>query len=203
VADEYVSQAEFKATHLLTGQSYADADIDLALEAASRAIDDVCGRAFYEFDPSNDQTRYYSPKQTRLLIVDDICGFTSLTLDTDGDGTFDTELTADTDFIFEPENADAEGKPYTMIRLHPNCAYGFPMSYPRSVELVGHFGWLAVPKVVKQAAALYAERLLKRSREAPFGIAALAIEGAAMRIARTDPDIVALISPLRRNWGIA
>jgi hypothetical protein len=40
---------------------------------------------------------------------------------------------------------------------------------------------------------------MRRAREAPFGVLALGIEGGEIaRIARTDPDVMMLISPFIR-----
>ncbi len=201
MAENYITRAALKAALKVTITARDD-DFDRAIAAASRAIDKACGRVFYEYDPSNDQTRYYTPKQTRLLVLpDDLNAITSLTLDTDGDGTFDTVLTVNTDYVREPENADANDEPWTRIRLHPNCAYGFPTSYPRSVEIVGRFGWVTVPDQIEQATLLLAGRFFKRI-EALFGVTFGGPEAPGLRITRKDSDVLDLIEPYVRNFGI-
>ena len=38
-----------------------------------------------------------------------------------------------------------------------------------------------------------------RARQAPFGVVAIGLEGQVARIARTDPDVCALIGPYIRH----
>jgi hypothetical protein len=52
---------------------------------------------------------------------------------------------------------------------------------------------------VQEATGLLATKLLRRVREAPFGIVALGIDpAAAMRIAKVDPDVAFLLGPYTR-----
>lgn len=194
MANEYVTSAELKATLTLTGETFADADIDRALESASRAIDDVCGarRRFYK--DGSDQTRYYTPSGRRLVVIDDLADFTTLHTDEDGDGVFETAWTENTMFVFEPLNAELDGQPRQLIRavnweIFPAAA--------RSVRVVGKFGWDATPPAIKTATTILATILLKRMREAPFGIVNLGVDTAA-RIARFDPQVSMLLDPYRR-----
>ena len=50
---------------------------------------------------------------------------------------------------------------------------------------------------MKEATLIIASRLLRRVREAPFGVISFGLEG-AMRIARTDPDVTALLAEFDR-----
>jgi len=44
---------------------------------------------------------------------------------------------------------------------------------------------------------------LKRAREAPFGIQSVGIDGVAVRISRTDPDLMFLLnSYVRRTFAL-
>jgi hypothetical protein len=68
------------------------------------------------------------------------------------------------------------------------------------VKLTGQFGWTILPEAVKAATSILAAKLLRRVREAPFGIVTAGIDqGVAMRIARTDPDVYSLIAPYSRH----
>lgn len=197
MANEYVTGTELKATLALTGETYADSDVSAAVSAASRGIDEICGRRFY-LDADALQVRYYSPDSPDSLYVDDIVVVTSLKTDDDGDGTFENTWTLNADYVREPLNAAADGKPWTLLRRHPASSYLFPTSYPRSVELTGQFGWSAVPAAIEQATTIAAHRLLKRAREVPFGIAGIGLDGSAVRIVSTDPDVIALVRPFSR-----
>jgi hypothetical protein len=196
--NEYANGAELKATLELTGETFADPDITLALTAASRAIDNVCDRRFYA-DADATQVRYYSPDDARILRIDDLVTLTTLVTDPGGDGTFEDAWTLNTDFVLEPLNAAANAHPYTTIAVHPNGSFRLPCSFPRSVKLTGKFGWSAVPEPIKEATMVLASKLMRRAREAPFGVVSVGLEaGAAMRIARNDPDVLMLVGPYRR-----
>ena len=84
-------------------------------------------------------------------------------------------------------------------RRPPAGNYKFTTKYPRTVELTGKFGWPAVPPAIEQAALILTGRLLKRGRETPYGVLGLGLDGAAVRINRTDPDVQTLAAPFVRT----
>jgi len=196
----YVELEEFKSTLELTGKTFADNNIRGALIAASRGIDDALGRRFY-LDADANQVRYYTPNGTSAVLwVDDLVTLTELASDASGGTTFADVWTANTDFVLGPLNAAADGKPYTHIGVHPAGTRVLP-SYPRSVRVTGKFGWPAVPSEIKTLTTLVASRLVKRTREAPFGIVELGADGAAVRASgmARDPEYAWLTSGLSRN----
>jgi hypothetical protein len=183
----YVELETFKLTANLSGQTYADGDIQTALVAASRGIDSALGRRFYP-DIDVNQVRYYSPYGCSVEI-DDLITFTSLAGDYDGDGTFEQTWVQNTDFVLEPLNAVADGLPFDTIRRLPRSGFNFS-PYPRSLKLTGKFGWAAAPDAIKQLTTLVAARLVKRTREAPFGIVAFGLDGASVKASQlaNDPE---------------
>ena len=191
----YLDREEFKASVSLTGQTYADADVDRAVAAASRAIDNATGRRFYP-DSTTAHVRYYTPPNPWGFDIDDLITLTSLKTDMDGDGTYETTWTVTTDFLLEPFNAAEDGRPYERVAVQPYGSQSL-RCLPREVEVTGKFGWATVPEEIKQATAILAGRLLKRSREAPFGVVTVGFEGPAARIARTDPDLDSLLCEYR------
>lgn len=197
---EYATITDLKATLSLTGETFADPDLAVAILAASRAIDSITHRRFYA-DADADQVRFYTPPSAGMVTIDDLITLTAFATDTDGDGTFETTWTVNTDIVLEPLNAAADREPYTHVRMHPNTSNRLPSAdYPRSVRITGKFGWVAVPDAIKQATALLACRLMRRTREAPFGVIAAGIDAsAAMQIARVDPDIRLLTQPYVRR----
>lgn len=197
MASDYLTSNELKATLELTGESFADDDIELAITAASRAIDNLTGRRFYA-DSDANQVRYYSPTDPDVLWVDDLVTLTTLEVDTGEDGTFEETWTANTDFYLEPLNAAADGWPYTFLVVNTRSSVYFPVAH-RSVKVTGKFGWSVVPDAVKQAAKISAAKLLKRSREAPFGVVGFGADGVAVRIGSNDPDVMTLLSPFIRE----
>ena len=198
----YVQVEEFKSTIELSGTSFSDEDVKMALKASCRAVDEICGRRFYA-DADASQVRYYSPDNYWTLYVDDIVTITTLKTDDSGDGTFENTWTLNTDYIAEPLNAVAESKPWQKLCVHPSGTHIFPANFPRSVELTGKFGWSVVPAQVEEATTLLAHRLLKRARQAPFGISGLGLDGSVVRIMMSDPDVMMLLRPFMRDVLVA
>lgn len=193
----YLTLEELKATLTLEGTTFADGDLPLAIEAASRGIDKATERRFY-LDADDAQVRYYSPDLPFTLPIDDVVDLAELAADLDGDGVFEQVWTPDVDFVLEPLNAAADGRPYETVRLHPRGLRRFPC-YPRSIRATAKFGWPAVPAEVKTATTIIATRLCRRAREAPFGIVTFDRDGAAIRLARTDPDVVFLLAGVSKS----
>lgn len=192
---DYLTSAELKATLELTGETFADDDIALAITSASRAIDNICNRRFW-LDADSSQVRYYTARHGRLLEIDDLVVLTSLLTDQDGDGTFETTWVENSDFVLEPLNASADGEPSTAIRRRHLGSFYLPRNVERGVQVTGQFGWPSVPSEVTSATGILAARLVARSREAPFGVIGFGMDSAnAVQIARTDPDVMLLINP--------
>lgn len=202
MAHEYITVSELKSTLTLTGESFADPDLELAITAASRQVDHITDRRFWLDDLGDDdddfQVRYFTADASGLVWVDDLVQVDELATDADIARTFTSVWTAGTDYLLEPANAVADGLPYTAIRLSPGSSLLFP-SYRGAVRVTGQFGWPAVPDEVKLATKMIASRLVKRAREAPFGVAGVGFDGAAVRIVSQDPDVLALLEPLRRR----
>lgn len=207
MATDYISTATLKATLSLTGETYADADITAAITAASRSVDQACGRRFWL--DSADVTRYYERTSMELVVIDDLATVTSIKTDPDGTGTYSETWTQDTDYVFGPPNAAADGLPFVAIHsLYSGTSappgyftsgrYFLP-SGPRRIQVIGKFGWAAVPAQVVTATSLMAARLLKRLREAPMGVAGFGMDGATIRIPKVDPDVVNLLIGLQRS----
>jgi hypothetical protein len=193
----YGDLASLKQTFALTGSQFADLDVQLALRSASRAIDQMCSRHFYT--TTSDETRYFSPVSATRLNAGDIVSITTLKSDSGGDGVFEDTWTANTDYVLEPLNAAFQFEPYTGIQRHPLGAFYFPTEYPRSVQIVGKFGWSVCPPEITQATGIVASQLIQRARAAPFGVIAVGLDAAsAIRLARVDPQVAALIGPYMR-----
>lgn len=204
--NDYTTSAELKASLSITGATY-DADIALAITAASRGIDNLAHRFFYLHDASNDEVFYYSPVSRLQLGIDDLVTLTTLKLDTGGDGTFETTLTLNADFVLEPLNAVEEDRPWERIRIHPNGSHCFPEGYPRSVEVTGRFGWTSAPYEIEQACQILAAQLLKRTRDSASAYGFVSLPGLEInqvaRIGKSDPHITALLEPFIKKTYLA
>lgn len=196
----YCDSDVIKATLTLTNTTFADDDIDAAIAAASDAINDYCNRVF-DRDLDTEVTRIYTPQSTELCFIDDLVELATLETDQDGDGNHERTWTLGSEFVLDPANALADGQAYTQLCLNTyRASVPFPAWSPQSVKVTGKFGWPGgVPPKVTEAAQLLTNRLVKRVREAPFGVAGVSAMGEAVRIVRTDPDYANLLRRLVRT----
>ncbi len=201
----YVELAALKKSLELTGETYADDDLTLAISSASRTVDAVCGRRF-SLDAA-DETRYYTPRRTKVIEIDDLTTLTSAALagwtgefatwEVSASGTIDT---ADYDLL--PLNAHEDGEPWTAVRLAAEGLITFVPDVGK-LRITGRFGWASVPDSVIQATAMLASRYAKRMREAPFGVAGFGADGVAVRVSTVDPDVKMLLTPYIRATRLA
>lgn len=197
---DYITLSELKVSAELQGVSFGDYDGARAITSASRAIDEYCGRRFWTTAGTYTQ-RFYSPLDSYCVQIDDLVTLGTVQIDVDGDGTCETTLTQNTDFLLEPYNAAADSKPYEELRRHPLSGQLLPC-WPRSVSVTGQFGWPDVPEQVKSATTMIAIKLFMRMRQAPFGVVGIGIDNTAVRISRSDPDLALLLDPLVRGQGV-
>ena len=109
-----------------------DTDLLAWLVTASRLIDKHCERYFYV----ETATKYYDGSGSSLFI-DDLLNITTLKLDEDGDGTFESTM-ATTDYILYPLNRIAKD----MIKVSHNGNYAsFASGIKKGVEIVGSWGF--------------------------------------------------------------
>lgn len=199
LSNAYITLAEFK-TALTSGSgvtgSTKDADMERAIEAASRSIDDYTRRRFWQ--DGSVVVRYYTAHCSDEVITDDISTSTGLIVATDpgDDGTFEYTWTIDTDFRLEPVNASADSEPWTSIERLRNGAYAFP-SHKNRVKVTAKFGWATTPTAVKDACLIEATRLYMRPTS-PFGVAGGGEFGAVRLLSKMDPDAEKLLKPYRR-----
>jgi hypothetical protein len=199
ITNGYCTLNDVKST-LNIDDSIDNAAIEIAISAASRMIDDYCGRFFYkDGSVGTPATRYYTPQNEWSLSVDDFVSISEIATDDNFDQTYGTVWTA-TDAMYEPVNNPSRGWP--LSRILAVGAYIFPFTLPQSVRVKGIFGWSAVPVEVNAAAQIQASRLFLR-RQSPFGIAGSTDIGTVRLAAKLDADVEALLRPMRKNNGLA
>jgi hypothetical protein len=193
----YLSLEEFKKTRNLNGLSFADQDATIALEAASRGLEDAYGALWTLSAPAT--TRYYTRLNDREALLGDVISITSLSFDYGigdiGPGTYSTVLQT-TDYRLLPifsglAAGGGNGEPYQSFHLARGAGLYYIPSGVDAIKVVGQFGYETVPAGVKSCVGLIAQRLLMRAREAPFGIIQVGEDGTAVRAAQIarDPDI--------------
>lgn len=200
MALEYITGTVLKATLQLTGETYADADITMACEAASRVVDAYHGVPPGSFLPAGtvNQTRYYTADpQLKQVRVDPIVTAGTVSMDALGDGTYSETWVEGTDFYLDPPNAALDGRPKRQLSIRTQSGRVFP-SHQRGVRVIGIFGWPDTPAQIEQATKIYAARLFKRGRETPYAILTVPGEAAAAaaHLRSTDPDVATLLDSI-------
>jgi hypothetical protein len=197
ITNGYATLAEAKA-YLSISDSIDDTMLESMVEAASRSIDNIAGRRFY-LDASAS-ARLYRGTNPYILTVDDFGSTTglALALDTGGDGTYETTLTYNVDYVVEPFNAVAMGKPYTQITLVGGQLLPWLLPNLRpSVQLTAKWGFPTVPDDISQACLILTADMYKRkdSVGGNLGISELG----AIRMSPLGRDIAAMTRAYRRE----
>jgi len=199
ITNGYATLAEVKASLAITDTS-DDALLEIAITATSRMIDDYTGRFFYANGTSGSPvTRYYTANDPWTLAVDDFTQITEIATDDSFNQTYET-VWSTSDYMVEPINNPARGWPYT--RILAIGAYVYPYYLPQAIRIKGVWGWSAIPAEVNQACLIQSSRLFIR-KQSPFGIAGTPELGTVRLSSRLDPDVEALLRPIKRNNGLA
>lgn len=171
-----------------------DFELKVAIETAARAIDSICDRRFWR----GTDTRTFTACDLYQVHIDDLVSVTTLKTDDAGDGTFET--TWDTsDYQLLPVNPSAapETRPYTSVRAVAGRTFPLPWganARKDRVQIVGVYGWPAVPVAIKQACLLLAVDYYKL-KDAPFGVQNYG--DFALRV-RENPRAMGLLAPYER-----
>lgn len=145
--------------------------IERAIEVSSNAIDEYCFRTFTEASGTATERKFAA--YSSFAMIDDCVEITAASVDY-----------AET----SPLNAAALGVPIVGIE---------GSGFPELVTVTADWGWAAVPPEVKQATLIKTSRLLKR-RESPNGLDGISEFGVVRVSQYEDPDVVLLLTPLRR-----
>lgn len=203
----YITTSQLKDALRITDTA-DDLMLGYAITAASRAIDQHCGRQFGQ--ESAPVARFYTPyldsdNYRYVCRIDDLMTTAGLVIQTDVDNdlVFETTLVLNTDVLLAPYNAAADLLPWT--RLVTTAKYGIPnINFPlreRSVMVTAQWGWSSIPDVVVQACLIQASRFFLR-RNAPFGVAGSPELGNELRLlSKLDPDVAVMLSQVVRPWG--
>jgi hypothetical protein len=166
--------------------------IEDAIKSATLQIDGDTGRVF----TSTTATRTFRSENyyTRELYLPDFTAITTLKIDDDDDGVYETTIAA-TGYELDMMS-DRVGWPFDTVRLVDRW-YPTGGRRQRRVQIAGTWGWAAVPAPINQACSLMASRIAQRVTEALFGTQTFNDLGAAS-IRSNDPDYLRLIGPYSR-----
>jgi hypothetical protein len=193
ITNGYCTLNELKASLRIPVSDTIDDDLlELAVEAASRDIDQASERIFY----SLSDTRIFIPRDSSNTAIDDLVSVTSIKTSTSADGAFDVTWTS-SDYQLMPLNGVAGGMTVPYDLIYAVGDYSFPQSgQEATVEVVGTWGFSSVPTAIKQATVLLSARIFKRN-DSPGGVMGFGDLG-VIRVGRMDPDIDKLIQPYRK-----
>lgn len=183
MANEYATRDELK-THTSIADALDDDNLDIALEAASRHIDALCGRRFYADSVATART-YTPANDLYSVFTDDFYTTSGLVVVNNG-----TTLVNGTDFELTQYSTY---RPYEGL-VSFNALYKDKKR--KTVSVTAKWGWTAVPVEIKDATLILATKLFKR-KDAPQGIVGFGDMG-GMRLSANDPDVTNLIAPYRK-----
>lgn len=188
----YATLAQVKSALRIT-DSVDDTLLEMAIESASRAIDQYTNRNFYN---AGTAVRYYAPSNSLNVLIDDLISIVKLESMNDDEQVYDTTWASD-DYQLEPLNGITDGfeQPYTNIRAIGDYVYQ-TLEGEATVKVTGVWGWSATPIQVTQATVIQSSRIFKRL-DSPLGI--ISGELGSMRVgSRLDPDVAQLVDSLRK-----
>lgn len=193
ITNGYCTLNELKASLRIPVSDIIDDDLlELAVEAASRDIDQASERIFY----SLSDTRIFIPRDSSNTAIDDLVSVTTIKTSTSADGAFDVTWTS-SDYQLMPLNGVAGGMTVPYDLIYAVGDYSFPQSgQEATVQVVGTWGFSSVPVAIKQATVLLSARIFKRN-DSPGGVMGFGDLG-VIRVGRMDPDIDKLIQPYRK-----
>ena len=197
----YATRGEFKTW--INDTNANDFLVDSCLLAASRYIDQTCGRRFVaETAASKD---CWAKDIWSLDLPDDIRTVTSCLVDANGNGTFTRTMTEGTNYVLEPLVPFPDAGIYNRMRVLPYSSSGFAPGY--RVRILGNWGYVVngrAPDDVHTVCLIQASRLYTR-RNAPLGILQTVDLGQFTRISKVDPDLQAMLSSYivkQKGWAV-
>ena len=200
ISNGYTTLATFQA---YTGMSTVTADetvnIEKAIESASRSIDRMTNRRFWA--DATATARQYRATDFYRLFVDDISSTSGLQVKTDtgGDGTYETTLTLNVDYILDPINAPQQERPFTVVTMVGTTLFPSPINLRPGIQVTAKFGWYngTPPDDVEEACLILSTDLVKRASSVG-GVLGLSELG-AIRMSPLGRDVQAMVRPYRRE----
>jgi hypothetical protein len=202
ITNGYATLEEFKQWATSRGETAStaaddDAVIEDIIEQTSRYIDGKANRRFYA--DTSDVTRTYTPEDETLVFIDDLSATpTTLKVDYTADRTYATTV-ASTDYDLLPENAAANGQPYTMVEMRWSATDYFP-DERKGVQIVGKWGYPAVPAGIKNACLMIALNVYQGRRGQTNNAGMISVTAAGVVIRPSDvPDLAEQLIAMHRR----
>lgn len=190
----YASLSDLKSA-IRISDTDSDTLLQVALDAATSAIDEHCNRTFVAASVAT--TRYFEPLNG-IVTTDDIYTTDGLIVTVAGTVIPVAVPNVSAGYALIPENAASLGEPYTGLYYRSFPLNVWPLLYAiqrASVAITAKWGYAAaIPPAVKMACLLQASRWFAR-RNSPYGIAGSPEMGSEIRLlAKLDPDVAVLLA---------
>jgi hypothetical protein len=197
IVNGYITLAGLK-NYLKIDDSVEDTLLEQIIESASRSIDRIANRRFYLDGTATART--YRPVGNMRVIIDDVGTTNGLILKTDPNsfGVYQTTFTLNQDYIVEPTNALAKGRPINYLTIVGGTAMSLPVNYWPQVEVTARWGWPSVPDDIEQATYILSADLYKR-KDSIGGVLGLSELG-AIRMSPLGRDIASMVRAYRREF---
>lgn len=190
----YASLGNLKSAIRITDTD-SDELLQVALDAATSAIDEHCNRTFTAASVAT--LRYFEPKNGRVT-TDDFYTTDGLAITVGGTAIPVAVPNISAGYTLLPVNAAALGEPYTGFEYSSFPASAFPLLFAiqrATAGVMAKWGFAAeVPPSVEYACLLQASRWFAR-RNSPYGIAGSPEMSSELRLlAKLDPDVAVLLA---------
>ena len=125
-----------------------DTELGAAVTAASRDIDNYCHTrvGFAPVGTVEDPVSRTFDSTGGLLVIDELVSLSSIAYETGG------AIDADT-VVLLPRNAEADGRPYLMIRTKSGIAFA------DAITITGVWGWAVTPEAITEATLIQASAI--------------------------------------------
>jgi hypothetical protein len=193
LANAYCNLNDIK-TALRISDTVDDANLERAINSASRLIDGYCQRSFYK--SLSAEIRYFYANTDYLCQIDDLVSITQLKTSSSLPPTYDITWDA-TDYQLAPVNNRVAGvySPYNAIKAVGTKS--FPTNEETAlVKVTGIWGYSDIPEPVAQATIIQASRIFKRL-DSPLGVLGMGDLGVVRIGTRLDPDVAQLLENYR------
>jgi hypothetical protein len=204
LGDNYATTMELKSRlNIPAANTDYEAELDDALNSASREIERFTNRQFNKADEATART--FEPFACDYIWVTDFWTETDLEIRTDeqGTGTFSTLWTTGDYELYPREGQEFGVSGFPFYKIFPIKWRFFPIT-PRgqrrgTLKVTAKWGWTEVPSQVKQATLALAARNFQM-KDAPLGLAG----NSEMGMVRVGDDgyVAAKLQGLRRCGGM-
>lgn len=190
----YASLGDLKSAIRITDTD-SDGLLQVALDAATEAIDEHCNRSFTASAMAT--ARVFEPVNGKV-VTDDFYTTDGLIVSVGGTIIPAAVPYVSAGYTLTPENAAASGEPYTgfFYSSFPLSAWPLLFAVQRAtVSVTAKWGYAAeVPAAVNMACLLQASRWFAR-RNSPYGIAGSPEMGSELRLlAKLDADVAVMLA---------